>query len=110
MRAAKILGGGDHTNGQSRIDSRGSTVIFAGEDVVSTVVKRFPMQHSAAQRPAGLGTDSDIGGRTGGAGGSGGHRSAERRLQKVGGGDARAMCCVLQRCYYLERFVMQVCF
>ena len=89
MRAAKILVAGDHPNGHSRIDT-GGTVIFSGEDIVSTVVKRFPMQHSTAQRPAGLGTDSDIGGRAGGAGGGPGNWSAERRLQKVGEGKTRA--------------------
>lgn len=76
MRAAKVRGGSDRSvDGQTKIDSRGGTLILAGEDIVSIAVKRFPMQHSG-QRPAGLGTDSDIGGM-------GSRGSSERRLQKV---------------------------
>lgn len=78
MRAAKVQGGADESNGgQSKIDSRGGTLLLSGEDIVSIAVKRFPMQHSA-QRPKGLGTDSDIGGR------SGIQPGATRQLQQVG--------------------------
>lgn len=83
MRAAKVQaggGGGDESNGgqgQSRIDSRGGTLLLSGDDIVSIAVKRFPMQQSA-QRPKGLGTDSDIGGRAGIQPG------ANRQLQEVG--------------------------
>ncbi|CAM9830872.1 unnamed protein product, partial [Ectocarpus sp. 6 AP-2014] len=79
MRAAKVQGATDQSNGgQSKIDSRGGTLMLSGEDIVSIAVKRFPMQHSA-QRPKGLGTDSDIGGRAGG----GSQLGVERKLQAV---------------------------
>lgn len=80
MRAAKVQGGADESNGggQSKIDSRGGTLLLSGEDIVSIAVKRFPMQQSA-QRPKGLGTDSDIGGRQGIQPG------ATRQLQQVWG-------------------------
>lgn len=81
MRAATVQGGTDQSSsGQSKIDSRGGTLLLSGEDIVSIVVKRFPMQ-LAAQRPKGLATDSAIGGR---AGGSGNQLGMERKLQEVG--------------------------
>lgn len=83
MRAATVQGGTDQSSGgQSKIDSRGSTLLLSGEDIVSIVVKRFPMQ-LAAQRPKGLATDSAISGRAG-AGGSGNQLGMERKLQEVG--------------------------
>lgn len=75
MRAVTVKEGGE---GASDIDGRLDTLVLAGKDIVSISVKRFPMQYTG-QRPAGLGTDSDIGGRAG----SGGGRAGERRLQKV---------------------------
>lgn len=76
MRAAKVRS--DESNGgQSKIDSRGGTLLLSGDDIVSIAVKRFPMQQSL-QRPKGLGTDSDIGGRAGIQPG------ATRQLQQVG--------------------------
>ena len=82
MRAATVQGGteADQANGggagggQSKIEAQGGTLVLSGEDIVSIVVKRFPMQ----QRPKGLGTDSDIGGRAGGS-----QAGKERRLQSV---------------------------
>lgn len=74
MRAAKLTSGDPAA--QAQIDSRGGTIIFPGDDIVSIMVKRFPMQN-VPHRPAGLSTDSDIGGRM-----AGGFRS-ERKLQEV---------------------------
>lgn len=102
MRAAKVQGGADESNGgQSKIDSRGGTLLLSGDDILSIVVKRFPMQQSA-QRPKGLGTDSDIGGRAGIQPGT------TRQLQQVGfwgargwwgvfsGSAAECLCCSTQ--------------
>lgn len=87
LRAATLKNG--DPAGKERIDARGGTLILSGEDIVSINIKRFPMQY--APRPTGLGTDSDIGGRVGAGGRSGGGvrgprgsgSTAERELQKV---------------------------
>lgn len=86
MRAATVQGGTDtdKANGggggrqshQSKIEAQGGTLILSGEDIVSIVIKRFPMQHRP--KALGLGTDSDIGGRAGGS-----QLGKERRLQSV---------------------------
>lgn len=80
-----ILKSGDAA-GKNVIEDPGETLFLSGEDIVSINVKRFPMQYFP--RPAGLGTDADIGGRAGaaGRGGSGGRFAPERMLQKVGSG------------------------
>lgn len=75
MRSAKLIRGDEA--GQARVEARGGILTLQGEEIVSIMVKRFPMQ--CGQRPAGLGTDADIGGRS--AGGSG--LRPERRLQEV---------------------------
>lgn len=79
MRAATLKSG--DPSGKKHIDSRGGTLILSGQDIVSIQVKRFPMQYNP--KPAGLVTDSDIGGRAGGGVRGGGNRGVGRELQKV---------------------------